>query len=237
MLKRACFTTKNDPLSQLSSSRLWIRFSLTVVGCEWMLGLTSVLAMQNPMAMRKHLCTNGQPCPTPGTANTAKSAGTCRFPARHSQGVPAVPLKDSCNKWSSFPSWVHAFCFNFSVCSILYFHIYPEAHFKSPLEKWHTYFISDSVIVSLYKETSVLYSNRISLDAFTIAINKPRKEEWGKVAGVKLGGTHFRRSFSNYQTKLLYKSYSLGQKNSAWKYFFPFFPSIHLNAHCGNYWL
>lgn len=112
-----------------------------------MLGLTSVLALQNPRAMRKHLCTNDQPCPTPSTANTAKSAGTHRFPARHSQAVPALPLKDSCNKRSSFPSWAHAFCFNFSVCSILYFHIYPEAHFKSPLEKWNTYFISDSVIL------------------------------------------------------------------------------------------
>lgn len=122
-------------------------FSLIVMGCEWVLGLTSVQALQNFVDVRKHSCAAGQPSLTPGTANTAKSVGTRRFPACHTQGL-TLPWKDSCNKWSNFPSQVYAFCFNFFfVSSILYFHIYPEAHFKSPLEKWHTYFISHSVIL------------------------------------------------------------------------------------------
>lgn len=52
-----------------------------------MLGLTSVQALQNFVDIRKHSCTDGHPSLTPGTANTAKSVGTRRFPACHTQGL------------------------------------------------------------------------------------------------------------------------------------------------------
>lgn len=101
-------------------------FSLIVMGCEWMLGLTSVQALQNFVDVRKHSCTDGQPSLTPGTANTANSVGTRRFPASHTQSL-TLPWKDSCNKWSNFPSQVYAFCCNF-LWAVFYIFIYIQRH-------------------------------------------------------------------------------------------------------------
>lgn len=102
-------------------------FSLIVMGCEWMLGLTSVQALQSFVDMREHSCTDGQPSLTPGTANTAKSLGTRRFPACHTQGATALPWKDSCNKWISFLSHVYAFCFHF-LWAVFYIFAYIQRH-------------------------------------------------------------------------------------------------------------
>lgn len=84
-------------------------------------------------------------------------------------------------------------------------HISRGTFLKSLGKMTHILYFRFSNFMSRYTETSVLYSNHISLDAFTIAISRLGKEEWRKLAGVRLRGTHFRRSFSDYQTKLLYK--------------------------------
>lgn len=87
----------------------------------------------------------------------------------------------------------------------IFSHISRGTFLKSPGKMTHILYFTFSNFMSRYTETSVLYSNRFSLDTFTITISRLGKEEWRKLAGVRLRGTHFRRSFSDYQAQLLYK--------------------------------
>lgn len=167
-----------------------------------MLGLTSV---QNFVAMRKHFGTAGRPSLTPGTTNTSESVETHRLWLLSPQNTAVA----------NEPLFLHDYMLSaliFCKQDFIFSHTSRGTFWKSFRKMTYILYFRFCNFMSCYTETSVLYSNHISLGAFTITgkcknkkVCRLGKEEWRKLEGVRLRGTHFRRSFSDYQEKLLHK--------------------------------